>query len=370
MITSIIVFVAVLSVLILVHELGHFFVAKRSGVWVEEFGFGLPPRVIGKKVGETIYSINLLPFGGFVRLHGENSDEALSDPKRAFLNQNKKKKVAIIVAGVIMNFFLAITAFSISYSFSGIPRQTENVKVVEVAEGSPAADAGLKEGDVVKEIEGKEVKTTEDFINIIEEVKGETVNVVLLREGQELTLPTNLREDPPQGEGAMGVVISSVETYFPPLWQRPFYGVYYGVRDAFYWGEVIIVSFVGMIANLFRGVVPKDVAGPVGIYALTSQAAQFGILALINFVGILSINLAVLNILPFPALDGGRLFFIIIEAIFGKKVLPKVEAITHTVGMAILLLLILAITFQDVRRLIMAGSVSGFIDSLMQSQQP
>src|SRR3990167_5307642 len=143
MISSIIVFLIVLSILVLVHELGHFIMARRAGIWVEEFGFGLPPRVWGKKVHETIYSINLFPFGGFVRLHGENTQESIKKPLKAYLNKSKSVRVSILVAGVIMNFILGIIAFAIVYSFSGIPQETKDVKVVEVATGSPAYEAGI-----------------------------------------------------------------------------------------------------------------------------------------------------------------------------------------------------------------------------------
>ena len=134
---SIIVFILVLSVLVIVHELGHFIVARKSGVKVEEFGFGLPPRIWGKKVGETLYSINALPFGGFVKLHGELNDNDVVDKSRAFINKSKKVKTAVIIAGVIMNFLLGIVAFAIVYSFSGIPRETGEVKILEISTNSP-----------------------------------------------------------------------------------------------------------------------------------------------------------------------------------------------------------------------------------------
>ena len=146
---SILTAVLVLSFLILIHELGHFIAAKKSGVYVEEFGIGLPPRIFGKKFGETIYSINALPFGGFVKLHGENSLDGIKYPKRSFLKKSKKVRILIITAGVLMNFFVGILAFSITYSFSGIPRITGKVKVAEVVPGSPAQVSGILVGDIV-----------------------------------------------------------------------------------------------------------------------------------------------------------------------------------------------------------------------------
>lgn len=362
MIGSILVFLLVLSILVIVHELGHFIMARRAGVLVEEFGFGLPPRLFGKKIGETLYSINALPFGGFVKLHGENTEESISNPRRAFLNKKLETKVGIIVAGVVMNFLLAVVAFAIVYYFSGIPKDTGKVKVLDIAAGSPAQVAGLVVGDIVLTVDGKEVTKVNDFVKNVEEKKGK--RTILQLEGKKVTVTP--RVSPPEGEGPLGVTISTTEIYFPPKWQRPFVGAYYGFKEALFWGKTVTVGFWNLIVQLFGGKVPSDLAGPVGIFAITSEAAKVGILALINFIGILSVNLAILNIIPFPALDGGRLLFIAIEKAIGRKVLPKVEAAIHTVGMIVLLLLLLAITAHDIRRLITAGGIKGFIDSVVK----
>jgi regulator of sigma E protease len=359
---SLVIFFLVLSILVIVHEFGHYWVAKKNGIWVEEFGFGLPPRIWGKKVGETLYSINALPFGGFVKLHGENSEENIKDPKRSFLSKNKKIRSAVIVAGVVMNFLLAVFAFAIGYTFSGFPKETENVRILEIADGTPAKEAGFQSEDIVRTVNGEPVKSTENFVSLVEDKKGSEVTFGIERNGEMLSLPATPRAEHPENEGSLGVVISTTEVYFPPVWQRPFLGVYYGFKDAIFWGKIVITGFIKIFTDLAGGTVPKDVAGPVGIYALTTRASEFGILSLINFVGILSVNLAILNIIPFPALDGGRLLFIVIERLFGKKVLPRIESIFHTVGMAILLLLIFAITAYDIRRLIEAGGVGNFLE--------
>jgi len=366
MLSSILVFLLVLSVLVLVHEAGHFFVAKRAGVLVEEFGFGIPPRIFGKKIGETIYSINLLPFGGFVRLHGESGAKSPKKPMRAFMNKSKKARAAIITAGVVMNFVLAIFAFGVVYAIGGIPRETGNVKVVDIRAASPAQESGLLVGDVVRKINDEEVNSVERFIESVEERKGEKVALSVERDGKLKTIGVTPRQEPPEGEGPLGVAITSVETYFPPLWQRPFIGVYYGFREALFWGGTVVSGLATLFSQLLGGKVPKDIAGPVGIFAITSQVAQIGVLAVINFVGILSVNLAILNIIPFPALDGGRLAFLALESVIGKKVLPKIEAVVHTVGMVILLTLLLAITAHDIQRLISAGGITGFIDSILR----
>jgi regulator of sigma E protease len=363
MIGSILIFLLVLSILVLVHEFGHMIVARKNGVWVEEFGLGIPPRIYGKKIGDTIYSINLFPFGGFCRMHGETSEEGISKPKKAFLNKGKLARVSIVIAGVIMNFLLGIVAFAVVYSFSGIPRESTNVKLVDIAAGSPAQVAGLLVGDVIKSMDGTAITSVNQFVDLVEKDKGKKI-ILITDQGKKLSLTP--RANPPAGEGPLGVTLSTTEIYYPPVWQRPFYGVYYGTKDAIFWGKTVITGFATLIGQLFMGKVPNDVSGPVGIFAVTTEATKFGLLSLINFVGILSINLAILNIIPFPALDGGRLLFIGIEAVTGRKVLPKVEATIHMVGMAILMLLILAVTARDVERLIKAGSLTGFIQSVLK----
>lgn len=361
---TILIFIAVLSLLVLVHEFGHYWVAKKSGVWVEEFGFGIPPRVWGKKIGETIYSINLLPFGGFVRLHGEMTEDGVTDTKRAFLSLKPLKRIPIVVAGVFMNFLLAIVCFAVVYSFTGIPRESNSVTLVDVSVNSPAATAGLMVGDIFQTVNGSAVTSSEEFLAAVESANGGEV-LLTYKRGDELKEVSLVpRTTHPENEGPLGVAISTMDTYFPPIWQRPFIGAWYGIKEALFWGMAVVVGMVQVFAKLFSGSVPADVAGPVGMYAMTSQAASYGLLTLINFIGILSINLAVLNIFPFPALDGGRLLFIVIEAIFGKKILPKVEAVIHTVGMAVLLLLIFAVTYKDIRGLIAAGSIEKFLENL------
>ncbi len=366
MFSSILVFILVLSVLVLVHELGHFLVAKRAGVMVEEFGIGIPPRVFGIKIGETTYSVNLLPFGGFVRLHGESGTKKLEIPKRAFVNKSKKIRAAIIIAGVIMNFILGVAAFSLVYSIGGIPQETGNVKVVDINSSSPAQEGGLLVGDIVRKVNDIDIESVEQFIESVEKYKGQRVTVFVERGGVIERSILTPRVNPPEGEGPLGVAISSIETYFPPLWKRPFIGIYYGFREAIFWGGTVVSGLVNLFSQLLRGQVPKDIAGPVGIFAITSQAAQVGAMAVINFVGILSVNLAILNILPFPALDGGRLAFLLLESVVGKRILPRVEAVVHTVGMIILLSLLVAITAHDIQRLIVNGGITGFIDSVLK----
>jgi len=371
MLISILIFMAVLSVLILVHEFGHFFVARKSGIKVEEFGFGLPPRLFGKKIGETIYSVNALPFGGFVRLYGEQDESEVTDPKKSFLHKSKWVRSLVIIAGVVMNFLLAVFVFAIVYSYMGIPREIGKIKIIDVAAGSPAQKAGILVGDYITKVGGEVVSSSDDFISKTADLKGKNIKYEVERDvnGQESLLNVSLapRENPPEGEGPIGVTITTMEIYFPPIWQRPFYGVYYGFTDAVFWGKTIVGGLGDMIAGLSKGESPQQgVSGPIGIYAITTEASKGGFLNLLIFLGILSVNLAILNIIPFPALDGGRLLFIVIEAVTRKKVSRKVEAAVNNVGFILLLGLLLAVTVGDVRRLITTGGITGFINSMVK----
>lgn len=368
MIVSILVFLLVLSVLILVHELGHFIAAKRAGIWVEEFGFGLPPRLIGKKIGETIYSLNWLPFGGFNRLHGEQTEEGVTDPKRSFLGKSKKTRAAVIVAGVIMNFILALVCFAIVYSFTGIPRDTGKLSVIDVTASSPAQTAGIVVGDVITKVDNNSISSSDDFITKTGVLKGKNTTFEIQRtvNGKISTIKTSLipRLNPPAGEGPIGVTITTMEIYFPPVWQRPFYGIYYGVIDSYNTTKAVFSGLSGAAQDVSHGQVPKGTTGPIGLFAILDYVFKQGILPTISFVGMISINLAVINILPFPALDGGRLLFIGIEAITKRKVPQKIEGMINTIGFMILLALIILISIGDVRRLITFKGITGFMTSL------
>jgi len=365
MIIEILIFLVILSILILVHELGHFIAARRAGVWVEEFGLGLPPRIIGRKWGQTLYSINLLPFGGFVRLHGENSGDLIQKPKKAFMNKSIGERAIIITAGVIMNFILAVFAFSLVYSIGGVPRKTDYVNIVEVRQGSPAEESGLVENDLVKKVDNIAIKSSDEFIKLIDERKSQEVKLTIERgETVELVeIVITPRKHPPEGEGPIGVVITDTEIYYPPAWQRPILGVKHGIKEAIFWGGTAIMGFFHLIGDLFGGMLPKDIAGPAGLFVITSEVAKTGILPLINWLGIISVNLAILNIFPFPALDGGRLLFIGIEKLFGRKLIPKAESWLHTIGIGILVLFLLAVTIREIK-LISSLGVSGYLDFL------
>ncbi len=351
MIPTFLVFLIVLSLVVLIHELGHFLAAKKIGVKVEEFGFGYPPRAIGKKIGETIYSLNWLPFGGFVRLFGEmeeGSEKTKSD--RAFYNRRRRDRALVILAGVFMNLVLAVICFSTIYSINGIPEEVNYIVVDGVAENSPAETAGLKMGDKITEVDGIEINRVNDLVSYVEGKEGVNINLTYERNGGKLLTAITPRIDPPEGEGAMGVMLSNYDNIFYPIWQMPFRGIVVGVEEAYGWTKMMFVSLGDMITGLFSGKKP-EVSGIVGVYQVTGAVAEMGVLAVIKFIGILSINLAVINILPFPALDGGRFAFMIFEKIIGKSK-PNWEAKINMVGMALLIGLMILITIGDVMRII------------------
>lgn len=365
MVLTLIIFLAVLSILVFSHELGHFLVAKKMGVRVEEFGFGYPPRIWKKKIGETIYSLNLLPFGGFVKLYGEELDEKVKIKKEAFWAKSKKARTVVIISGVLANFVLAIVAFSIVYSVAGIPTKTGQVRILGIAPDSPADKMGLKENDIVLAVDEQRLNDLNHFIKLIDEKKGNQVELVVERKGEELTFLLTPREEPPEGEGPLGVVVSDMEMVHYPVWQMPFYGAVEGFKEAFAWAGLVIGGLGKMLVDLVtRGEAPKDIAGPIGILHITGAVAQSGILAVLQFLGILSVNLAVINIFPFPALDGGKLLFVCYEAVTGRRAHATFERWVHTVGMIILLFLILLVTINDISRALETAQIGAQLRTL------
>ncbi|MGC9344670.1 MAG: site-2 protease family protein, partial [Bacteroidales bacterium] len=215
---------------------------------------------------------------------------------------------------------------------------------------------------------GKEVTKTEDFINIINDNIGQDIDIVYERDGKTNEVSLAARAEHPQDQGAIGVVISSskVEYRFPPFWQRPFLGIYYGVKEAFFWTKTIAYGLVVMVVGLFSGVFPQ-VAGPAGLFAITNEAVQVGIVPVINLLGLISINLAIINILPIPAVDGGRLLFLLIEKIFGKRIVPKIESAVHTVGFLVLVFLLVIVSIREVK-LMREYGLSGYVEYVTGGQ--
>ena len=361
MLITILVFLLILSVLVLVHELGHFITAKIFKIKVEEFGFGLPPRVFGIKYGETLYSLNLLPIGGFVKLYGEDdtgggklkvesSKLKVKDESRAFYVRPIWQRATVIVAGVFMNFVLAVAIISFLFSYIGVPTSGDKVIINEVIKGSPAQTAGLKAGDTIESINNIKITSPDQLISYTKQHLGEPIKLKIRNPKSEIrNLTVTPRKDYPKDQGPMGVAISqNIITKKYPWYEAPFVGTKEALRESW-----LIVSGLGSLVTqlVTKGSVPSDVAGPVGIAQLTGiVCSNFN--ACISLVSLLSLNLAIINILPIPALDGGRLFFIVIEAVTRKKVSPHIENYAHTIGMAVLLGLIALITLHDLVRVV------------------
>lgn len=327
-----------ISILILIHEFGHFLVAKKMGLLVEEFGFGFPPRLFSKKVGETTYSFNLLPFGGFVKIYGEDpiAENIAISPERSFSHQKIWKRALIIVAGVLMNFLLGWLLMSVLF-FAGTPKA---VLIGEVLSGTPAEIAGILPQDQIQSFD-----SAADFINYIDKNRGKEIIIKVNRQGEEL----EIKAIPRLGEeAALGV--SVIEAGIP---KHSFFGsIWEGLKTSIFIIGAILGSFINLLWGfLTQGKVLVDFVGPVGIFGVASQAGSLGFLYLIQLVAMISLNLTVLNILPFPALDGGRLLFVLIEKIKGSPLKPNFERTANAVGFLLLLLLMIAITVRDVARL-------------------
>ncbi len=359
-----IIFIAILGLLVFIHELGHYTVARWIGVHVEEFGFGLPPRIWGKQIGKTIYSINWLPIGGFVKLAGEDDAQQNQNPKSKIQNQSqyfwarsKKERAAILLAGVTMNFLLAvaITAFLLG---QGIFEPSGRVHVEKVVTGSPAANAGLQKDDLILSVASAKktlntLKIPKELIDFTNGEKGNEVHLAVSRGGVLRTVVLIPRVVIPKGEGPMGVAVSDLEKHAYPISEAPIKALKINLNRA-------VEMFTGlgsMVAKLIqRKPVGADVAGPIGIAQVTGEAVKFGWMAVLEFMSILSLNLAVLNILPIPALDGGRLLFIVIEKLTGKKVNSAFERTSHQIGMLVLMVLVVLISINDIMRLARGGS--------------
>jgi regulator of sigma E protease len=351
---AIVIFIIMLAVLILVHEFGHFITAKHSGVKVEEFGIGFPPRLAGIKKGETLYSLNLVPLGGFVKLLGE---EDPTEP-RSFASKSVGTRALILAAGPLMNLLLPVILFSTIFM---IPHNVliEQVQVQQVASESPAAEAGIEPGDTILKVNDHKIDNRGDLGYYIQLSLGSETTLLLNKAAngeQEVTAVP--RWEPPEGEGALGIEVIGVEgsqqivrqSYLP--WTATALGTQRCVE--------MLVLFRNTIRSWIIGTTTPQVAGPVGIFQLTGQVAEAGFIALIAFTALISLNLGIINLLPVPALDGGRLIFLLVElARHGKRVSPRTEQLVNAIGFALLILLMCVVTYFDIARIIGGGSLLG-----------
>ena len=355
---TIIIFLAVLSILVLVHEIGHFVTARKLGCKVEEFGIGFPPRLFAwkRKKDDIEYSINWIPLGGFVRIKGESG--LFRSHRDSFSSKPIWKRLVILFAGVAMNFLLAAVLLSFGF-ITGIPTALDDalpegarvsdaaVRVSMILPDTPAEAVGLKMGDQIISVNDQTFTDAEATRIYVGQQADQDVNFLVLRNGQEhlLTMtPEYIEEIEAVGVGT-GLITTGFVTF--PVHKA----IYHGFSTAARYTVIIVVAIFEILRSLITGQgVGIDLSGPVGIAVMTGEVARLGLSYLIQFTAILSINLAVINVLPLPALDGGRILFLLIEAIRRKPINEQIEAIVHNSGFILLMGLVVLITYRDLVR--------------------
>lgn len=343
---TIVIALVFLLTLVVGHEFGHFVAAKLLGATVEEFGVGFPPKVASKKIGETEYSLNAIPFGGFVRIHGESElrEETvvpLNTSKRSFRDLSAVRKVTIVAAGVLMNLLIAWAAFTIVFMI-GMPQRAV---ISQVAAGSPAALANLSPGDQVLDFD-----TPEAFTSFIAANAGHEVSFKISHNGETKTLTVTPRVNPPAGEGHLGVAVIEGGVAKEGFVKAVIDGGKLTIEAS----KSIFATLAGLIKGILMGQLGKlsEVTGPVGIFGIIGQASKLGLVYLFELLGLISVNLAVVNSFPFPALDGGRILIIMLQKLNRRAVSPYLENIVNALGLIFLLFLMLLITIRDISRIL------------------
>jgi regulator of sigma E protease len=364
---SIIIFIVILLVLVVSHEFGHFIVAKKSGIRVDEFSFGFPPKIFGKKVGETTYNFNALPFGGYVKIFGENGDDpsvvvSEEDKKRSFTSKPRYIQAAVLFAGVTMNFLVAWLLLSVGY-MSGLPSsvamapkdavvQNQYLTITSVVKGSPAEKATLKAGDKLISLKTSTDMTAtpsaESVQYFIKKHASDPIQVEILRgpEAKEFSVtPISNKEGIP----AIGIAMDTIGTLKLPIHKA----VWEGLKLTTNLTVGTAIGFYKLIVGALTGTGDMSaVTGPIGIVGVVGDAAKFGFIYLLSFTALISVNLAVINLLPFPALDGGRLLFLLIEKVKGSRIKSEIANVVNMVGFGLLMLLMVFITYHDIIKLI------------------
>lgn len=326
--------VIIFCLLIFVHEFGHFITAKLCGVKVNEFAIGMGPAFFKKQKGETLYSLRVFPIGGFCAMEGEDED---SEDERAFNNQPAWQRAIVLAAGAIMNLLTAILLMIIIAFYMG--QATTTIETVQ--DGSPAYEAGIMAGDEVIEINGTEIVEWSDLQTVVGEKGDEQITFTVLRDGAEKDIAVTPEYDKEAGRSLVGVT--------PVMARNPVKAVGAGVEDTW---EMTVMMY-DLIGQLFTGdVSTKELSGPVGIVYVVNDSAKMGLIYVVYLAALLSLNLAVINLLPFPALDGGRLLFLLIRKITGKRVTDEMEGKIHFIGIMLLLALMVYVTWNDIIRFI------------------
>lgn len=360
---SILLFILILLVLVLVHEFGHFIVAKMAKIRVDEFAFGFPPRLFSKKFGETTYAFNLLPLGGYVKIYGEDANEVKNEDKvRSFSAQPRLVQAAVIVAGVVMNIVLAWVLLSATLAIGiaapadndeGFPVTNARLMITEVAAKGPAEVAGITGGDYLLSLSdgtNSVVATSADAVSgFIGPRASTTLTVIYEHLGKSVTATMTPVMGISQKGAAIGIYMDMVGTLKLPIGQA----LYHGAIKTWQYTELTAVGIWKFLSEAVTGHANYDeVTGPVGIVKAVGAASAVGFTNVLLFTALISINLAVINIIPFPALDGGRLLFITIEAIIRRSIPTRITNYVNISGFALLMLLMLLVTYHDVIKLI------------------
>ncbi len=322
--------ILIFCLLIFVHELGHFIVAKACGVKVNEFAVGMGPAIFKKQKGETKYALRIFPIGGYCAMEGEDKD---SEDPRAFNNKPAWQRACVLAAGSIMNLLTCVILLIIIAFWLG----TATTTIDEVQPDSMAQKAGITAGDTIIDIDGKAINEWDDIINEIAYSDAKTAEITVDRNGSELVLNTELKYDKEAGRNMIGITPTRVH--------NPFTSISDGVKNT---GQMTVLMYK-VLKQLFTGEVSvKELSGPVGIVYVTNEAAKSGFVYVVNLAALLSLNLAIINMLPFPALDGGRLLFLVIRLFTGKRVSDETEGKIHFIGICLLFALMIYVTFNDV----------------------
>jgi regulator of sigma E protease len=358
------IFIIILGVLIFVHELGHFLVAKKSGIRVDEFAIGFPPRIFSWVRGETKYVLNLIPFGGYVKIFGENPDEESmtgSDSKRSFVNAKKWKQICVLLSGIFFNILFAWILISISFMFGSLVPVGEGASdyskyikdsqiiLTGVATDSPAQKAGLAQGDRLLVVDSltENNLTTAAIMDNIKSSKNNQIDITYERNGQTNKIKVTPELSKIENKKIIGIYMENVGI----VKLNPILALWEG-------GKLTAITVkqvaIGLGTFIFKAVKGQgdfsQVSGPVGIVSLVGDAAHFGLAYFLGFVAFISLNLAIINLVPFPALDGGRVLFVVIEAIIRRPIKPKIANAANAIGFFILISLMLVITYRDIMK--------------------
>jgi regulator of sigma E protease len=385
-----IIFLLVLAVLIFVHELGHFLFARWNKIRVDEFKIGFGPRILSWGKGETKYGLNLIPFGGYVKIHGENpDDESISgeDKNRSFVNKKAWQQVVVLGAGVLFNFIFAwfiyvvvfiagVTATPEGFEKYSANFENERVMITMVSPGSPADKAGLKVGDVITFIDSEKIVSEPSNFNLADSVsdlsdvnppasksieviqnkisgsKGEPVSLTINRGGKGIESLDKIEVTPIEGivkdKYAIGIAMSEAVDIRLPF----FSAIFEGARYTLIMIRETAIGLYDFFGNIFKGEANfSDVSGPVGIAGIVGGAAELGFTYLLMITALISINLGVINLIPFPALDGGRVLFVLIESVIRRKIKPIYANVVNTVGFVLLMLLMVVVTYKDIAKM-------------------